>query len=204
MKKEKSGDRRRCGGSFSCCHCSFCAIEAQPLLQPQSSKSYVLFSNFLFPFQQGGRTKSNDRNVFQYVFGSKYKGGEGWSGRGIWACATRFRYFRQGWIWTLFLNDTHDKKKIKKIIIISKGSYFKSRCACFFFVCSISRDIVYVCFLLFVDFNVLFKWSTWRRRLASGSSRWADSCAFSNWNKLKFVWALKWICGSYIRIEDLQ
>ena len=96
MKKEKSGDRRRCGGSFSCCHCSFCAIEAQPRLQPQSSKSYVLFSNFLFPFQQGGRTKSNDRNVFQYVFGSKYKGGEGWSGRGIWACATRFRYFRQG------------------------------------------------------------------------------------------------------------
>jgi hypothetical protein len=94
-KREKSGDRR-CGGSFSCCHCSFCAIEAQPRLQPQSSKSYVLFSNFLFPFQQGGRSKSNDRKVFQYVVGSKYKGGEGWSGRGVWACATRFRYFRQG------------------------------------------------------------------------------------------------------------
>ena len=33
-----------------------------------------------------------------------------------------------------FFSTTHTiKKKIKKIIIISKGSYFKSRCACFFF-----------------------------------------------------------------------
>jgi hypothetical protein len=59
-----------------------------------------------------------------------------------------------------FLSTTHKqtikKRKKKKRIIISKGSYLKSRCACFFFVCSISRDIVYVCFLLFVDFFLCF------------------------------------------------